>query len=112
MEDVKVKWKYCRLCLILYINAEVSFESLQVLSWDAKVCVVGCGAFCFSDPALVKCLGNNLWYLLRGIVLTSVPVSILMGRDLLPWMVIICSEVWNEVCPSDMGSVMSKLFMT
>ena len=39
-----------------------------MLLWDAQVCVVDCRAFCSRGLALVKCFGNNLWYLLRGIV--------------------------------------------
>ena len=57
------------------------------------MCVVGCKVFCFRVSALVNCLGNNLQYLLREIVLTSVPGSTLMGRDLLPWLVMTCSVV-------------------
>ena len=39
---------------MLYINDKVSSECLGVSSWDAQVCVVGCMAFCFREPALAK----------------------------------------------------------
>ena len=107
MKDVEADWEYCSLCLMLYIDDEVSYECLGVLSWDAQVCVVGCRAFCFREPALAKCLVNNLWYLLRGTMLTSVPGSILLWRTLLPWLVMICSMLQRELCPSDVVSVTS-----
>ena len=56
----------------------------RVLLCDDQVCEVGCRAFCFRLPALMKCLGNSLLYLLRDIVLTSALVSTFMGRSLLP----------------------------
>ena len=37
----------------------------------------------------------------------SAPGPPLMARHLLPWLVTICSVVWNEVCPSDVVSVTS-----
>ena len=51
-------------------------------------------------------------YLLSGMVFTSTPGSNLTGIGLLPCLVIICSVVWNDVCPSDatsMGSLPSWL---
>ena len=71
----------------------------RALSSDDHV-RVGCRAFCFRIPALVKYKGTSSWYLLRGIVLKSAPGSIFMGK------VITCNVVWKEMFPSDAISVM------
>ena len=55
-----------------------------VLLYDDQVCFVGLRAIFFRVPALVKCLGNCLQYQLRGMVLTLVSGSTLMGKGLLP----------------------------
>ena len=68
----------CRISMIKYPR-----NVWGSLSCDDHVFVVGCKVFCFRILALVKCLGNNLWYLLRGTVLKSAPGSTLMERGLL-----------------------------
>ena len=64
-----------------------------LLSCAIPVCVVGCNAFLLRLPNFVKCVGNSFLYLLSGMVLTSVPGSILTGSNLLPCFVIICGIV-------------------
>ena len=59
-EDVEAEWKYCTLCFMLYIVNEVLYEFLRGVAVRCpSVCVVGHRAFCFREPALVKCLGKN-----------------------------------------------------
>ena len=54
---------------------------------------------------LYKCAGKSFLYMLNRMVLTSGPGSTLTGIGLLPWLVIIWSVVWNDVCPCDATSV-------
>ena len=74
------------------------------------MCLVGCSAFCFRLPALVKCTGKIFLYLLNGVVFTSMPVLTLTGIDLLPCLVIIWRVVWNNVCPSEATLVANLSF--
>ena len=64
-----------------------------VSSCTVYVCFVGCSDFCLKLPAFVKCAGKSFLYLLKGMVLTSMPGLTLTGSDLLPCMVTIWSVV-------------------
>ena len=64
-----------------------------VSSCTVQVCLVGCSDFCFKLPAFVKCTGKSFMYLLKGMVLTSMPGSTLTGINLLPCLVIIYGAV-------------------
>ena len=83
----------------------------NVPSWVDHVIHVGFWADFSRAPDFVKCLGNALWKWDREIELHSAPGSIFTRRGLLPWLVIIWSVVWNEVCPSIVVSVTKLVSM-